>query len=50
MYSFYANGQLLDKIAQAVRFRLQCSRISVSLSETQKPVVRHAQRAFANIF
>jgi hypothetical protein len=45
MYSFCANGQLLDKIARAVSLSAQCSLISVSLAETKRPVVRYAQRA-----
>jgi hypothetical protein len=50
MYSFYANGHLFDKIARAVRFSLHCPPFSVSLAETKKPVMRHAQRAFKSIF
>lgn len=50
MYSFYAKGHLLDKIAPTVRFRRGCLGLRVSLAETKKARCAYAQRAFPICF
>lgn len=50
IYSFYAKGHLLDKIAPTVRLQRAYGDARVSLSETKKARCAYAQRAFPICF